>query len=75
MPDIKTFNELAAGHGEGIAALAIACFVMMAAIVALWRENRALMMRIEALLVARVAGLEHVLAEGARSETSRSSRK
>ena len=73
MPDIKTFEALATGHGVGTAVLVLACFAMMLALMALWRENRSLYGRIQTLLAERVASLEH-LVEGARNERPRGSR-
>jgi hypothetical protein len=72
VPDVKTFNDLAAGHGVGIAFLAIACLAMMFAVIALWKENRSLFGRIESLLTARVTALERLMEE--RSDANRSPR-
>lgn len=69
MPDIKTFEQLATGHGVGTAILLMACGAMVVAVIALWRENRSLYSRIESLLKERVAGLEH-LVEGGRGDRS-----
>ena len=73
MPDVKTFEQLATGHGVGVALLVIACFALMTAVVALFRENRALYGRMESLLKERVSALEHLLE--ARDEPTRASRR
>ena len=65
MPDLKTFESLATGHGVGTALLLMVCSVLLTGIVALYRQNQALYARIETLLKERVATLEHLL-EGGR---------
>jgi hypothetical protein len=74
MPDIKTFEALATGHGVGTALLIMACSVLVAAVITLYRQNQALYTRIETLLSERVASLEHLLLEGGRADGRRSSR-
>ena len=65
MPDVKTFETLATGHGVGTALLLMVCAVMLAGIIALYKQNQALYSRIETLLHERVSALEHLL-EGGR---------
>ena len=65
MPDIKTFEALATGHGVGTALLLIVCAVLLTGIIALYRQNQSLYARIETLLQERVSALEHLL-EGGR---------
>lgn len=72
MPDIKTFEQLATGHGIGLALLIMACSVLVAAVVRLFRQNQALYDRIETLLKERVSALEHLLEE--RNEGRRAGR-
>ena len=71
MPDIKTFEQLATGHGVGTALLIMACSVLVAAVVRLYRQNQALYDRIELLLKERVAALEHLLEERNESRRTR----
>ena len=72
MPDIKTFEQLATGHGVGTALLIIACTMLVAAVASLYKQNQSLYDRIELLLKERVAALEHLLEE--RNEGRRAGR-
>ncbi|GIU80170.1 MAG: hypothetical protein KatS3mg005_3408 [Bryobacteraceae bacterium] len=74
MPDLNTFEQLAAGHGVGMAVLIMACIVMGAVVISLWRENKALYGRIEELLKERVAVLEQLL-EGGLNDRPRPARR
>lgn len=70
MPDIKTFEALATGHGVGVALLVIVCSTLLGAVIILYRQNLALYGRIETLLTERVAALEHLL-DGGRADGRR----
>lgn len=74
MPDLQMFEQLAAGHGVGMAVLIVACIAMGAVVIALWRENRALYGRIEEVLQERVAVLEQLL-DGGLHDRSRPARR
>ena len=72
MPDLKTFEQLATGHWVGTALLIIACAVLVAGIIRLYRNNQALYDKIELLLKERVVALEHLLEERNENRRARS---
>jgi hypothetical protein len=58
MPGFGDLERIATGHGIGIALLLCAIPFLAAVIVALYRENRRLYLRIETLLDARFEATE-----------------
>lgn len=63
MPTLKDIEQLATGHGVGIAVLLVLVPALFLALGYLYRENRALYGRIESLLIERGDALTKLLKE------------
>lgn len=71
MPGFQDLERLAQGHGIAVAILLMAIPALAIVIVALWRENRRLYERIEALLEGRGEMYEKLLLEALHGRSNR----